>query len=211
MTTTTRWMLLLTLLSSCGPSSVAGTGSDAGPGGSGAGNTDCSTFTACGGDLTGTWNIASICQTITTDPIKAVCPTGSTTYTYSPQGSYTFNGDGTASSTLALNATATVQLPAACLTGATTCDSLAGPMKQGGGTSVQSVTCSGNVSTACTCIMTMAAQNSESGTYKINGNSVVMTSSTGMTQTNSFCVEGNVLKMQGTSGGYVETLAATKG
>jgi hypothetical protein len=211
-------LLPLTALMACG-----GTTSVSSAGGGDAGGTlhattadggeaACAAFDGCGGDLTGTWTIAALCETGLQDPIKVTCPTGSSTYVWTVAGSYTFNTDGTFSNVVSMSLSETLWLPAACLGGAQTCPSLEPEMMQSGGPAVRSSTCTGNVSDACTCVQIAGPSGgSLAGTFTVSGTSLTLNPSSGKTLTYVLCVQGNVLKMQATTGQYTTTLTATKG
>jgi hypothetical protein len=75
-------------------------------------------FTACGGDLAGTWTYAAACLTLapeTADPIEG-CPEASFGAEIDVDGTVTFNGDGTAAIDQTVSITTSLRYPKACLT-----------------------------------------------------------------------------------------------
>jgi hypothetical protein len=179
-----------------------GTGGNEDPG-----DVDCSTFVACGGDLTGTWNISSLCEDLSEDPMQTACASGWISYDFTANGTYTFGADRTFSTSGTIDPSATIFWPASCLAGYTSCDSLAASM-EASGTSGQSVTCTGSTSLSCLCDMTMPAQPlNGSGTYTVSGSTLTLSTGDGSM---SFCVQGKVLKMQSANSAGTLTMGATK-
>src|SRR6185295_17836263 len=76
-------------------------------------STDCG-FSACGGNVVGSWKVTSVCAEIAGAVID-VCPTAVAELDLTLTGTATFNDDGTTSNDFTSKATITYTLDAACL------------------------------------------------------------------------------------------------
>lgn len=170
------------------------------------------TFTACGGDPTGTWQYTSGCTTpdpatVANQGIAAQFPACAgifTGMTASLGGSVTLQG-GTYSQTESAASTYHATLNATCFTALTTASLSASTCTQYqsnlNAISGTSATCSYNGST-CNCDYSVSRQATESGTYSISGSTLTSTSvDAGVSQTTSadFCVQGNNMTLQDVS------------
>lgn len=113
----------------CGDGESAGDAHDAAldAGGVDAAGLDCA-FTACGGDVVGTWTMNDSCAT--QDFATVECPSRSGAIDYAASGTLTFAADMTVSGTLTLAGTTTQHLPTSCLPPGTACADLADPSVQ---------------------------------------------------------------------------------
>ncbi|HEY8922748.1 MAG TPA: hypothetical protein VIU64_00135, partial [Polyangia bacterium] len=94
-------LFALTAFTSCGGSS---------------GNS-CANAAACGGDIVGTWTIQSSCVSASASMFADSCPTATVaTSDLKITGSVVYKADLTYTSTSSMSGTATVHLPASCLT-----------------------------------------------------------------------------------------------
>ena len=148
------------------------------------GGVDCSAFTACGGDPTGTWTIRGTCI----DPNQEVFPgcegataSGSPTET----GTVTINADMTYTADTRTMGSASFSIPGSCLTGLTSCDMLED----------ESTMCDGTIDTSCSCDITFDETSTETGTYSTSGNNITLTPSGGSADTGEYCVSGNTLRV----------------
>jgi hypothetical protein len=153
---------------------------------------------ACGGDLVGTWDITEICVPKDAPMTIGICPTdtASTLAVVGGTGALVVTGT---SYTLNISATAHAVYSAACLapTMAATCaDIEAQLIKSFGGTA----TCTGTVTTACDCMLTVP-QKAEMGTIAITGNTAKFVKQ-GTLEADAvaqdFCVKGTALEVKST-------------
>jgi hypothetical protein len=178
------------------------TGPGAGAAGSsGSGGASCSDVTACGGDVIGTWTVASSCLEVTGNldvsgfglGCTSLPVAGSLTVT----GTWTANSDGTYSDNTSTSGNEQITVPAACLNVSgttTTCDRIGGPLQ---GLGYASINCTAAMSGGCTCLAVVqqtggiglaSADPQKSGNYSTSGNVLTVDS----TQ-QSYCVSGNQL------------------
>jgi hypothetical protein len=154
---------------------------------------DCS-FSACGGDPVGTWQIAGACISGNTgdNPFGDSCPDAVVGIDVSATGSlditstrYTWN--------LSVGGTAHVTVPPDCVQTlggeqATDCSAFAG----------DKATCTGSLTKGCDCATPIDPSTENStGTYTIQGNSIIGTDDGGQPgNPTDFCVQNNQLKIQ---------------
>jgi hypothetical protein len=161
---------------------------------SGGGTPACSTtFTSCGGDLTGTWTYATSCNSGSV--ASAGCPAATSTNVSSNiSGTYTFNSDKTYAIDATVAETATVTVPASCLVGGETCSDLKSDQTADGVTIKE--TCTGT--TDCTCQVSISGTLTQTGTWATAGNSVVITPKGSQSSSPAaYCVSGNQLEVSG--------------
>ncbi len=181
-----RW-ILVTLLGSFVVTLVA-TGCG---GGSGDGSASCSTtFTPCGGDLTGTWTYQTDCN-----PSMMItgCPGATEDVTVNASGTFTFNADKTYTSKLTVDESGTASIPVSC-TGSTTCS--AADSDTTTGTFAIKNACTGT--TTCACTATISGSVSTTGTYTTAGNDFTATPKGGTASVPvAYCVKGSQLEVAG--------------
>jgi hypothetical protein len=150
----------------------------------GIGGADCS-FSACGGDISGTWNITGICIE-GENPIAELCPQATFDADLDASGTVSFESGGTFDVNIMTNGTISFTVPASCLegTGITDCADLSG----------DSGTCSGSPSTSCTCTETQSETEMSMGTYTTSGNILTTTETGSAPEMAEYCVSGNSLK-----------------
>jgi hypothetical protein len=78
------------------------------------GGTQCPAFTACGGDLTGTWSFSGACAEGIGDPFMGSCAGATASVTVDITGTITFNGDKTYSLNNSTSLTFDVLAPTSC-------------------------------------------------------------------------------------------------
>jgi hypothetical protein len=158
----------------------------------------CEKSAGCGGDLVGTWKIASACFDSPPMMASMSCPGLTTTTNLDEQGTVTYRADGTYTGNLTLSGSVNVSVPASCLTqqGTTvTCAQLQESLRASAAYS--SVTCTG--SSGCSCVAQIAPQTqAPSGTYAVSG-STVTHSAGNSPDSNDFCVQGTTLTMTASS------------
>jgi hypothetical protein len=156
---------------------------------------ECS-FTPCGGDPTGTWQIATACLSGTTgtdDPFGGKCEAGTVDVNVAADGTLVIGG-GRYTWDLTVQGNVTFNIPASCvdsLSGgaATSCADFAGDSGE--------TTCEGSLATSCACTQVgdMDTQHS-TGTLEIMGNQVIGTNDGEEPgEPSDFCVKGNSLKL----------------
>jgi hypothetical protein len=200
-----------------GMGGVGGTGGSTGTGGV---NGNCS-FTACGGNLVGTWTIQSIC---TPSPF-ASCPepvmvdrSGAVaTYTFGSNGVFTYAASGTVIETISyrkdcLSSSADAGLSDLCTALQSAVQSSIASADGGAGSGITGFTCAVQ-NDRCVCTETfMNLMQNETGTYTTSGNQVtIMITSGGSTDggipTSDYCVSGSTLKLRSTSTSGSEVVA----
>lgn len=195
---------------------TTGTGNGGGGGiggstGAGGVNGNCS-FTACGGNLVGTWNIESLCspdasatcaQPVTIDRSRSVA-----TYTFASNGSFTFAASGTLTETISytkdcLGPGSDAGVPELCTSLQSAIQASIARADGGSLSGLTSFTCSVQ-NDRCVCVeVIMPATTTETGTYTTSGNQVTVTITNPSTDagfpTADYCVSGTTLKLRSPS------------
>jgi hypothetical protein len=174
---------------------AAGCGDDDGP-------SVCTgfTFTACGGDVVGTWQSQGLCPTGTessTDTISddPACASSSVTSRQSVSSvSYTFNADNTYTSTEISSSSGTIRVDSACVAVEAPGYTLQQACDQIDAEDGTTCSVSGDV---CTCRYSETSTNTDTGTYLVTGNTITIG-----WQPVEFCVDGNQLQLA--RGGLVD-------
>jgi hypothetical protein len=167
------------------------------------GGGSCGKVQPCGGDVVGDWNIVGACITsaaLENFDIGLDCPTATSSVTgLNVSGSASFNADLTYTRTQTLSATVQLTIPMSCLMvegGITlTCAQFDQGLQQALAMQpglYQSAHCAGSTTCSCTFILSPQTR-SESGTYTTSGTTLTTTSSTGATDADQYCVQGNEL------------------
>lgn len=158
------------------------------------GDVDCS-FTACGGDPTGVWQVADAClNSAGESPFGDQCPDGTVDADITADGTLTI-ADGRYTWDLTLSGNAVLGVPADCV----------GPLSGNTATSCadfegtdSGLTCTGTITTSCTCTKPLdpTTENS-SGALEIQGSQAIGTPDDDPTggSASDFCVQGNTLKI----------------
>jgi hypothetical protein len=156
---------------------------------------ECS-FTPCGGDPTGTWQIATACisgESGSTDPFDGKCPDAMVEVNVQADGTLVVGG-GRYTWNLTVKGDVAISIPAGCAD--TLSDGMATSCADFEGDSGDT-TCSGSIATSCTC--TQAGEPSteaSTGTLEVVGTQVIGTKDGEEPGTPSdFCVKGNSLKL----------------
>lgn len=165
-------------------------------------------FTACGGDLTGTWTFSAACANVPPTALNApwsTCPTATISATIDMQGSITFNADKTYTVSDTMNRTIDGTLPKTCLGSGQTCQSIIDASK--GDTATD---------TGTDCKVTGTSKEStpnETGTWTTSGTTFTTTKTGGSGSTSiAYCVTGNTLvaQQQGDKGVTIQYTATKK-
>ncbi len=188
-----------------GGSSASGGNGGAGSGGSSGGQANCTNVSPCGGNVVGTWKVASSCLTLSGDldvsQASMGCPTVPiTSGSLQVSGTWTANSDGTYTDATTTNGSLTVTLSAACLTVSsvqTPCVKMGGALS---GLGWNNMTCATNAGGQCICSGTtsqtggiglVSTDASKTGNYTTSGNDLTTDSQVDY----SYCVAGNTLTM----------------
>jgi hypothetical protein len=196
-----------------------GAGSGGAPGGSGGtgGSVSCSNVEPCGGTLVGSWTAASCALTVSGMVDMAatglMCPSAPVTGSLRVSGTWTADAGGTYMDATTTSGELKLELPEACkrISGTTTtCDRVVL-----GALGLNSIACVDNTTTmGCTCTATVhqegrpaliAVEHPSSGTFAVEGKSVVMTGE-GRDTKYAYCVSGNTLTMTLETVGQVGTV-----
>ena len=160
----------------------------------------------CGGsdgnnNIVGTWNMTEVCADKSVfmeafvGGLMGECPAANVgAVTFTPSGSMVFNADNSYSINLGISGSIVINIPTSCIQGATCADlgaALAASFADD--PTVQSASCSGSSTCACTVVM-VPDQSSEAGTYSVSG-STLLTTPTGATVADSmeYCVKGKTV------------------
>jgi hypothetical protein len=163
--------------------------------GSSSGGT-CANSAACGGDLVGTWTIASSCVSVSLSTFDSQCPSAAASSSnLQASGTFTYNADMTYSKSAALSGSAVVTLPASCLTIQDVTVTCAQINQVFLATPIPGMTLNCTGSSSCTCTETFTNTTSAlSGTFTTTtGGLVTETASDGAVNTSDFCVKGTTL------------------
>ena len=181
---------------------VSGCGSDNKSGAS------CSSVTACGGDIVGTWQIDHVCLPPPAVSAPSSCPTATISVSgLDGSGTFVFGADGSLQNTLSVTFTETVTFPPSCISEA----QCASAMTQlGMTTGVTSATCSYAAGSGCSCVAKLKVDDSSSGSYKVSGSNVTFSSPGSADSPGSYCVVGTKLNVQSTQDGQTATFSASR-
>jgi hypothetical protein len=173
--------------------------------GSSTGSGDCGMVQPCGGDLTGTWQIDTVCAdsgSLTNAFQDPQCPTAMAALgPVSVSGTLSFNGDKSYTVTELSSGSIIVTLPPACLTvnGITlNCAQVQQGIETAAAADTpptfSSVTCSGT--TSCTCSMTFPKMvMNDAGTWSTSGTNLTIISTTQGPDSSGYCVQGTELHL----------------
>jgi len=158
-------------------------------------------FSACGGDVEGTWKFKDVCMddtVIGSNPFEDTCPTASVEVEVEWDATITFKGDGTYTQVMnSQSMNATYNVPLSCLEqmgGAAVC--VSGQEGMFG----DEANC-GVQGTTCVCTSSKVDTNEEpnqSGTYAVSGNKLTITSSggDGPDKPMNYCRAGNLVVVE---------------
>jgi hypothetical protein len=154
-------------------------------------------FTPCGGLLDGRWTIKDHCPSPQTTCPSARVDASKVTV----DGSVTFAA-GAYTVALRQSGTLVATVPLACYAGASDCAAVEAELRaaasQDRNSPAASVSCSGT--SVCTCREGLRGDEvTQSGTYQVSDNRVILTSATGEAATDEFCVADRTLRLRSTS------------
>jgi hypothetical protein len=167
--------------------------------------------TDCGGDLDGTWEFSLGCVTLPPDFLEnedgespfGECPGLTLAAVLDLTGTITFDeGDGSYALDTMQSIELTITAPKSCLPMGAACDDL--------GDEETPVTDTGD---ACEIVQTQEMMDDETGTYEIDGNTVITTNDLEMMadEPNEYCIRGDTLTVKSTSDdGAVTVFQATR-
>ena len=160
----------------------------------------CKPFSACGGDVFGTWTVVSECFDAEVEQF------GCQTVDYRSSestGSYTFSDEGWAVE-LASTVRFSLTEPTSCVGPGATCDSIQADIERQFSSSSETGTaaCSSQGSD-CRCVVVANSTDSGSGTLTTAGNSLtlLLDPQSGTRTTFDYCVEGDTLTLHQAGGG----------
>jgi hypothetical protein len=169
---------------------------------------DCTTFTACGGDVVGTWKIAKTCVSGAQDPLAVQCSTSAFHISETVNGTVTFASNGTVTSSNDLSTTEDTTIPASCIGGATCVQLETSLNRRVIGEATTMATCT-DASGGCSChAITSAPTVGANTTYSVSGTVITIGGNP-----DPYCVRANGLLIQtqnGTTGSDIVTFALTK-
>jgi len=195
----------------------ADAGTNTNTGGSTQNSTVCTSgFTACGGDLTGTWAIQATCGV--TNPASTVnanfaqysdCSGACTGAAETTTGTKTYDSSGALTSTESFTLVETLDLTPACFGDVTqttltdsTCPAQAGQFDP----NTSSASC-GFTATGCGCQITQTTNNNATS-YQVSGTSLTELGAGSLPGSIDYCVEGNTMTQRRTlppGGSFVVT------
>ncbi len=160
---------------------------------------DCS-FSACGGDIAGTWSVMGVCASVPddADPWMGMCPDGEVDVSLTLNGSITFADDGTFQKNFTSRGTVTFIVPSSCIP-ALHGEAVADCSELDSADGEKTTVCSGDASATCTCVQTDDADkiDTEGGTYTTAGNTLTMTGEVdGTPESMSYCINGDEARVQ---------------
>lgn len=153
---------------------------------------DPTDFTACGGDLTGQWRVASICFEADIEDLRRrlMCPKVEQDFSYQYRMLVAFEASGSYTAAVDAEAVHTATLPLSCLPKDADCTALLGENDTDDSDgSTLLITMS---ETACTVEARERETRPAEGTWQITGGELTMTDSTGP-DTSEYCVSGDAL------------------
>lgn len=212
------------LVVGCGGGSGGSGGSGGGGNGSGG---QCSGDVSCGGNVVGTWDITSTCESGNSSSSQQGCTIQNIDASNLHEtGSITFNADLSYSVTFTVSGSVNETVGSSCLTMGTTSltcadfsSALQTILRSDGGDTISSVSCQGAV-TSCVCSFGYATTTmTESGTYTTSGAMLTTTSTTSTSttsttgpETQSYCVQGATMTVaSGALGSMMNGMSAMTG
>lgn len=159
---------------------------------------------ACGGDITGTWNISAVClsqSVLMTELATGLMGAGCAGETVSDKtsvpatGSLAFYPDLSYVIDLTLSVSLVMNVPTSCFAPATCADIDAVYMRSVmGNQNIQSASCTGTDTCVCT-LTEVAMRVSETGTYTVSSSTkqVTQTPTNQAVYSNAYCVRGSTL------------------
>jgi hypothetical protein len=174
-------------------------------------------FAACGGNVVGTWNLATACVSKFVNPGNMACPASTAQLMENVSGSITFNDDGTFITNASTAIVETLTVPATCLMDAgttETCSQLQSsfnqPTEAGPPPAVASCTSAGMGGCSCQLTDTLMGGGQKDSYSTLNTRIAL-----GGAPPAEYCVQGNTLRLEtevsnGMPGSATITLVATK-
>jgi hypothetical protein len=172
-----------------------GTGGAAGGGqtGGSGGGASCTSMSACGGDIVGTWKVTDSCAVANIN-LDNICAGASAVLTYAISGTLTFNADGTIVQALTGTILAHEHYPSGCQPGGKTCEQFGQGAAAAADAGVTG-SCSTDAAGACDCDFVEPGKVDDPGvSYSTSGGTLTTVAQSGRTSTAAYCVKGNVLE-----------------
>jgi hypothetical protein len=167
----------------------------------------CEEFSACGGDVIGTWRFRSVCPTerqqAELDDAARLCESDRTTVEASFEGSMTFERGGSLLRTLTAEFQIRQSVPTSCLEEGVSCAMLQSTFAAQ--PAVSNVTCTTQAS-SCECSYRIVRASRSEETYAAADTRLTFTSPADQSQSSAaFCVRGSSLSLSDEDGVYVLT------
>jgi len=150
----------------------------------------CGSFTACGGDLEGNWEITDGCfsiMTVSGGPAIPACPLA--TMEYLPDaagGAYTFESDGRYSAQFELVGRLVLTVPTSCLASGASCATLEGA------DATRTCVLTANRTCRCTELFEQSIDQPQTGSYELQASRIDFSNDISMT----YCAQGDQLTLE---------------
>jgi hypothetical protein len=172
------------------------------------GSLECTAFTACGGDLLGTWKVGSACLSDATrkafgEQLK-LCAAGMADVTaVKADGTATFEASGASKYVVAIQLSVSSSFPSSCLAAGEDCAAVQKAFAAKDG--VTNAACS-KTATGCSCSYMQKIDDKSEDSFVKSGTTFTETDpSDGSMTTTSYCVQGNTLHTSDDDGIVVYT------
>jgi hypothetical protein len=158
----------------------------------------CTPFVACGGDLTGTWNIANTCLSAegkkSLESSLKLCEADSTSVDSTTlHGTVIYDGHGAVEYDIVGALEVSQSIPTSCLEPGQQCPAYVATLIQTGATNAR---CDATAA-GCDCSYTLPLAQKQQNSYVARGTTVTETdSSDGTMSTDDYCVDGSTLRVK---------------
>jgi len=157
----------------------------------------CSAFSACGGDVEGTWDYTGGCAQVDLSQLQQGCAGMTVTNTSAAVVARVVFSGGSVTRNYTVTGKATANLPASCLQlGVASCAEIQSAITSGPTTAA----CSDDGNGGCTCAITSTTSDEGTTTYTIQGDQIA----TGDGNEYTFCAQGGSMTYSHVSGSSPE-------
>lgn len=170
----------------------------------GDGGSSCGTFTPCGGNVVGRWNVTDSCVSASAPPMVSGCQTQDVDASgLKMSGGSTFNADMTYSSEITVSGSVSATVPASCLMQAgitLTCEQVNAlfllSLIDNPDAPFSALSCT-KAGSGCRCALTLKPTTGPvQGTYTTAGTLLTLTGADGSSDSSDYCVSGNKLQLK---------------
>ncbi|HET6283140.1 MAG TPA: hypothetical protein VFH73_19435 [Polyangia bacterium] len=158
----------------------------------------CTPFSACGGDLAGTWKVVESCPTPSgvkklADKLK-FCPAASVSIDDAKfTGTVVYDGHGTIKNDVTFNIRVSTTFPSSCVKPGETCETTHPAPAQGATMDMPCV----SMPAGCSCQYRLTGTSNRDNGYQAAGTTLTETDvSNGQMKSSQYCVSGGVLRIQ---------------